>query len=254
MNDRELLEAAATAAGIALTPMVIKPVDPADGDGFIGFMTRPHEWPRGWFNPLTDDGDALRLAVKLRLCISRDECECCVWASPGPDSMGDGDACVIERMNEVDSPRPSLEVQAAATRRAIVRAAASIGTLDSGDSGAGRKPMTNTPAEARMPVALADYTQDQVDALSHGQIADRLRRYNHPWLQSAADSIDYLAAQEGLLEKAQQDAMRAVTELAEHKRPLDAEMARLNRRVIELTGELDALRLRLPMPPTREAS
>ena len=47
MTDRELLEMAAKAAGIA------------DGDVFYD-MDNDKEW-----NPLTDDGDALRLAVKL---------------------------------------------------------------------------------------------------------------------------------------------------------------------------------------------
>lgn len=93
---------------------------------------------------------------------------------------------------------------------------------------------------------LADYTQEQVDGMSHYEIADSLRGYPHPLLEAAADSIAYLAAQEGLLEKAQQAAERAHAELAETKRPLDEQMARLNRRVIELTAELDALRLKLP--------
>jgi hypothetical protein len=100
-----------------------------------------------------------------------------------------------------------------------------------------------------MPIALAYYTQAQIDALDHGEIADRLRRYPHPLLQAAADSLDYLHAQEGLLEVAQKAAERARAELAETKRPLDDQMARLNQRVIELTGELDALRLRLPPSP-----
>ena len=47
MTDHELLEMAAKAAGIA------------DGDVFYD-MDNDKEW-----NPLTDDGDALRLAVKL---------------------------------------------------------------------------------------------------------------------------------------------------------------------------------------------
>lgn len=102
--------------------------------------------------------------------------------------------------------------------------------------------------QERMPMELADYTQQQVDELSHNEIAGRLRLYSHPLLQSAADSIAYLAAQEGLLEKAQQAAERARAELAETKRPLDEPMARLNQRVIELTAELDALRLKLPRP------
>ena len=50
MNDRELLELAAKAAGIELQD------DHYWRDGF---------WTR--WNPLTDDGDALRLAVKLNI-------------------------------------------------------------------------------------------------------------------------------------------------------------------------------------------
>lgn len=93
---------------------------------------------------------------------------------------------------------------------------------------------------------LAHYTEFQVDGMSHNGIAEALRRYPHPLLQGAANSIFYLAAQEGLLEQAQQATQKARAELAETKRPLDAEMARLNARVIELTGELDALKLNLP--------
>lgn len=55
MTDRELLEAAAEAAGIAIE---------WDGDLPIPFGSSI-EW-----NPLTDDGDALRLATKLRLNIT----------------------------------------------------------------------------------------------------------------------------------------------------------------------------------------
>ncbi len=99
-----------------------------------------------------------------------------------------------------------------------------------------------------MPIAMADYAQEQVNGLSHHEIADRLRRYPHPLLEAAADSIDYLDAQEDLLEKAQQAARRARAELEEHKRPLDAPMARLNQRVIELTAELDALQLKRGAP------
>ena len=50
-SDKELLTLAAKAAGVGY----------ADKDGkFIPFV--PETW-----NPLTDDGDALRLAVKLRI-------------------------------------------------------------------------------------------------------------------------------------------------------------------------------------------
>lgn len=61
MNDRELLEKAAKAAGIAI----------------VSCTCRNEKWPfkhnesvsgkRGHWNPLVDDGDALRLAAKLRL-------------------------------------------------------------------------------------------------------------------------------------------------------------------------------------------
>lgn len=93
----------------------------------------------------------------------------------------------------------------------------------------------------QQPVALADCTQEQIDALSHDEIADWLRRYPHPLLKAAADSIAYLAAQEGLLEKAQQAAERAHAELAETKRPLDEQMARLNQRVVELNADAERL-------------
>ncbi|HBO4723795.1 TPA: hypothetical protein L4V16_002020 [Pseudomonas aeruginosa] len=62
MNDRELLELAARAAGYAVDcgfadcPLIYG--EDAGTDG-------PREW-----NPLTDDGDALRLAVTLNLTVS----------------------------------------------------------------------------------------------------------------------------------------------------------------------------------------
>jgi len=61
MTDRELLELAAKAAGIEIdswvndSPVVVKM--------FRGHLPNYEEW-----NPLTDDGDALRLAVKV--CIT----------------------------------------------------------------------------------------------------------------------------------------------------------------------------------------
>lgn len=111
-TDRELLELAAKAAGVALhfvngNPKEITehwPCDPTEG---------PQEREWDW-NPLTDDGDALRLAVKLRLDICRpaasDE-RVCVWV----DHMAD----FIEEHEGADPM--------AAARRAIVRAAAEIG-------------------------------------------------------------------------------------------------------------------------------
>ena len=95
MTDKELLELAAKAAGVGY----------ADKDGkFVPFV--PETW-----NPLTDDGQALRLAVKLGLEIGFPE-QAIVW------SFGNKGSVCREKYN--DDPY-------AATRRAIVRAAAAIG-------------------------------------------------------------------------------------------------------------------------------
>ena len=103
MTDRELLELAAKAAGIKVKgyfedepTLLIKP----------GIRLPPARW-----NPLTDDGDALRLAVKLDLHILRFTNKTTVKASTWIDSFDERD--------DVDPY--------AATRRAIVRAAAQIG-------------------------------------------------------------------------------------------------------------------------------
>lgn len=58
MNDRELLELAAKAAGM-----------PPEWRGIIKIETDHN--PRQW-NPLTDDGDALRLAVRLDISLRLD--------------------------------------------------------------------------------------------------------------------------------------------------------------------------------------
>ena len=105
MTDRELLELAAKAAGIECekTP--------------IGFYLSDED--RNW-NPLTDDGDALRLAVKLGLSISA--------ANPAFIEVAifkDGEAHLLFRDGTMDSGWN--EDPYAATRRAITRAAAEIG-------------------------------------------------------------------------------------------------------------------------------
>lgn len=101
MTDRELLELAAKAAGITLHVV-------GNGYGGVTFYTYPDML---FWNPLTDDGDALRLAVKLGLCIL-------CHATQVEYSKGDGGVGVIVEQKFRD---------AAATRRAIVRAAAEIG-------------------------------------------------------------------------------------------------------------------------------
>lgn len=108
MGDRELLELAAKAAGVATTYWNDGQEPYSSGKGFI--LPTNRLW-----NPLTDDGDALRLAVKLEMqvCIGVRRIDATI--------VGDEDGQVFRGM----------EAKAgdiyAATRRAIVRAAAAIG-------------------------------------------------------------------------------------------------------------------------------
>ena len=66
MGGRELLELAAKAAGIELSPMAVKPLPPRDDDGFIGYMTKIEQWPRGWFDPLTSGSTGVACALMGR--------------------------------------------------------------------------------------------------------------------------------------------------------------------------------------------
>lgn len=97
MTDRELLKNAAKAAGI-----------------------HPHDIECTW-NPLTDDGDALRLAVKLDIEIYQGD-------DDGPSIYagywGKPERRDVTRMFCIELLAPDPY---AATRRAIVRAAAAIG-------------------------------------------------------------------------------------------------------------------------------
>lgn len=102
MTDRELLELAAKAAGYQMNI-----VRSQEKDGTVTFYMEPSNL---YWNPLIDDGDALRLAVKLRLEVAIHETETGVING---NLIGG-----IEKHN--DDPY-------AATRRAIVRAAAEIG-------------------------------------------------------------------------------------------------------------------------------
>ena len=105
MNDKELLELAAKAAGYIETASI------QDGYGFIALrvMDEDGDWTGKDWNPLTDDGDALRLAVKLNMGISIHDQHCMACAQLG----------VMQTVKDM----PTDE----ATRRAIVRAAAEIG-------------------------------------------------------------------------------------------------------------------------------
>jgi len=113
-TDKELLELAAKAAGKKFNAWSEKITDydsvhygqPALHYSSIGGQV--HSW-----NPLTDDGDALRLAVKLRITVE--------WAAWSDD---------LEEVRADDSIEPIdplINEEYAATRRAIVRAAAAMG-------------------------------------------------------------------------------------------------------------------------------
>lgn len=103
MTDRELLELAAKAAGIDLH---VEWTDEGP-TGHYRIGCDGDTW-----NPLTDDGDALRLAVKLQIDIEHDSWR--VWAqdpvsyAQATETFGIGDD------------------RCAATRRAIVRTAAAV--------------------------------------------------------------------------------------------------------------------------------
>jgi hypothetical protein len=106
MSDRELLEAAAKAAGIEVRiyhDMVVE-----RGTDCVCVDHRGFKW-----NPLTNSGDAFELAVKLRLTVncSYDEVALCGQEFTQKEVF-------LERNGE--DPL-------AATRRAVVRAAAEIG-------------------------------------------------------------------------------------------------------------------------------
>ena len=93
-TDRELLEDAAKAAGIDVS--FIGPL------GVYTRITKTKPW-----NPLTDDGDALRLAVRLNIPVF-----------PYDEETSTGTVGVVAK---------NWGSKEANTRRAIVRAAAEIG-------------------------------------------------------------------------------------------------------------------------------
>lgn len=107
-NDRELLDLAAKAAGIEWCH--IEGLCP--NGGYWKFSDGKTQ---AWWNPLTDDGDALRLAVKLemQMVIGYRRIEACIAS----DSESEP---ILAYENKVGDLY-------AATRRAIVRAAAEIG-------------------------------------------------------------------------------------------------------------------------------
>ena len=109
-TDRELLEWAAKAAGVELEVIIY-----SSGNYDAGFWTpyaqvARHSW--NCWDPLKDDGDALRLTVQLGLMVV-------IWREERKTYAGNEDWDGAMESHNGD--------RLAATRRAIVRAAAEIG-------------------------------------------------------------------------------------------------------------------------------
>jgi hypothetical protein len=105
MNDQELLEAAAKASGM------------------IGDYGGLHDLPE-WWNPLDNDGDALRLAIKMQITITPATDSTIALAKSASSDEGFSEHCMFDG-------DPFI-----ATRRAIVRAAVGIsGQPDTTESG-----------------------------------------------------------------------------------------------------------------------
>lgn len=104
MTDRELLELAAKAAGLTLS-------ESGRRDGLFLVLTND-DGDYIW-NPLTNDGDALRLVVKLNLDVR--SVRSALHTVVGFGALGS--------VSELHGDDPYV-----ATRRAIVRAAAAMGT------------------------------------------------------------------------------------------------------------------------------
>lgn len=116
--ELELLELAAKAAGISYDAEASKP-HPVSGVFFglwLKFDREPSEYDRRRWNPLRDDGDALRLAVKLRSSVA-------FWEE---------DVSALLGQINMEFPEAYGACPYAATRRSIVRAAAELGRKQGG--------------------------------------------------------------------------------------------------------------------------
>lgn len=124
-TDRELLELAAKAAGYKVKWVTKQDVGMLDQE-LVDL--EPHSqhfrfvsWPHHEWNPLTDDGDALRLAVTLGMVVQP---FCYDEYSNRYSLVVIYDDCGMEILPEIRCYDKDVNV---ATRRAIVRAAAEIG-------------------------------------------------------------------------------------------------------------------------------
>lgn len=108
MSDRKLLEDAAKAAGYEVRWR----------ESIGGFYFGLGSYTPQYWNPLTDDGDALRLAAKLGLTVAIDLTEGCTRI------MNEYEGTILRHMHFDGGVER-------ATRHAITRAAAAIGAQHS---------------------------------------------------------------------------------------------------------------------------
>jgi hypothetical protein len=113
-EQRRLLEMAAKAIGGRITQW--------DGETLF----HPEAGYAFDWSPIDDDGDALRLAVSLRLTVNLTECRCCagIYACQ-LDGDGDYPDISVRHSSEFDDAETADPYEA--VRLAIVRAAAAIG-------------------------------------------------------------------------------------------------------------------------------
>ena len=110
IQDRTLLEDSARAAGYVVLASVAGSTDKFWKGADWGLRIEPMDWV---WNPLTDDGDALRLVVTLKMDV---------------DCAGDEGVEVIEwEISRTHAFEPFGSDPYAATRLAITRCAAEIG-------------------------------------------------------------------------------------------------------------------------------
>lgn len=98
MTDKELLSLAAKAAGIRVT---VEDDEYYKTRKFFGlwlvYADEPSEYARRYWNPLTDDGDALRLGHKLRLFT-----DVMVW----PSNLSEFRRAIVRAAAEIGKDKP----------------------------------------------------------------------------------------------------------------------------------------------------
>ncbi len=120
MTDRELMEKAAKAAKVKIVGPIEKYIVQPHANEIGGFIVRNKFGGDSTWNPLSNDSDALRLAVKLRMSVQVNDLSIVVYL-PQSDT-GETPAPIHEYPGEEHEANHDI-----CTRRAIVRAAAEIG-------------------------------------------------------------------------------------------------------------------------------